>query len=392
MLDTRTDRMPKQCDTPAPDDRPNRPAGADLIELVPFAAEPISLIDTQGNWCGDWRPNIEAETYVTLYRKLVVARALDRRLGLLQRSGRTSFIAPAAGHEGAQVGIAHAMRAGHDWLFPYYRDSAMALALGMAPAELFAQHMATRADTAKARQMPCHPGSRDLHIFTAVSSIAGQVPPAVGMAMAAQLRGSDAVTVTTFGDGATSEGDWYAALNMAAARAAPVLFACENNGYAISVPFATQTASANVCDKARACGLPGYRVDGMDVVSVYCVTQALLQRIRNGDGPALVEFDVYRYGPHSSADDDSVYRSREEVEAAKQRDPIDRMRRFLERQELWDGAREERLQAAIKAEFDAAIKQAEAGGKQHPDAMFDDVYAERPWHLAQQSAIVAGEQ
>lgn len=376
---------------PARASRATTHKGAVPIELVPFADAPISLVDTDGQWCGDWQPQIEPDTFITLYHKLVAARALDTRLGLLQRSGRISFVAPAAGHEGAQVGIAHAMRPGHDWLFPYYRDSAMALALGMAPAELFAQHMATRADTAKARQMPCHPGSRDLHIYTAVSSIAGQVPPAVGMAMAAQLRGSDEVSVTTFGDGATSEGDWYAALNMASARKAPMLFACENNRYAISVPYATQTASPSICEKARACGLPGYRVDGMDVVSVYCVMQTLLQRIRAGDGPALVEFDVYRYGPHSSADDDSVYRSREEVEAAKKRDPIDRMRRFLERQGLWDDDREERLKADIKAEFDAAIKQAEAAGKQLPDAMFDDVYAERPWHLSQQAAIVAGE-
>ena len=192
-----------------PSDRNRRSmqaAGTDAgaIELEPFADAPISLIDTDGQWCGQTQPQIEPDTLITLYRKLVTARALDERLGVLQRSGRISFVAPAAGHEGAQVGIAHAMRAGHDWLFPYYRDSAMALALGMQPRELFAQHLATRADPAKARQMPCHPGSRDLHIFTAVSSIAGQVPPAVGMAMAAQLRASDEVTVTTFGDGATS--------------------------------------------------------------------------------------------------------------------------------------------------------------------------------------------
>lgn len=359
--------------------------------IEPFSRAPVSLVSADGEWQADFELDLDGDTLKSFYRKLVAARALDERLGVLLRTGKVSFVAPAAGHEGAQVGIAQAMRAGHDWLFPYYRDIGLVLALGLPPVQLFAQHMATRADLNKARQMPCHPGSRDLHIFTTISSIACQVPPAVGMALGAKLRGCDEVVVTTFGDGATSEGDWHAAVNLAATRTAPVVFACENNHYAISVGFTQQTHSRTVAEKARAYGIPGYTADGMDVLSVYYVMREALARARAGNGPAIVEFNVYRYGPHSSADDDSVYRPREEVEAWKQRDPITRMRRLLERRDLWSDEEDRRIRAQIKAEFDQAIEEAEAAGMPSAEWMFDDVYAERPWHLAQQAERLRAE-
>lgn len=361
------------------------------VAIEPFSREPIALVSADGEWQADFELDLDEDTLKRVYRKLVAARALDERLGMLLRTGKVSFVAPAAGHEGAQVGIAQAVRAGHDWLFPYYRDIGLVLALGWPPVQLFAQHMATRADLNKGRQMPCHPGSRDMRVFTAVSSIACQVPPAVGMALSAKLRGSDEAVVTTFGDGATSEGDWHAAVNLAAAHAAPVVFACENNHYAISVGFRQQTHSRTVADKARAYGIPGYTADGMDVLSVYYVMREALARARAGDGPAIVEFNVYRYGPHSSADDDSVYRSREEVEAWKRRDPITRMRRFLERREWWSEDDEQRIRGEIKTEFDQAIEQAEVAGTPPADWMFDDVYAERPWHLSQQAEWLRAE-
>lgn len=355
------------------------------VAIEPFSKRPISLVSEAGDWQADFELDLGDEALLAIYRKLLAARALDDRLTVLLRTGKVSFVAPAAGHEAAQVAIAQAMRPGHDWLFPYYRDIGLVLALGLPPRQLFAQHMATRADSSKGRQMPCHPGSRELHIFTAISSIACQVPPAVGMALAARMRGSDEVTVTSFGDGATSEGDWHAAVNLAAVRRAPIVFACQNNHYAISVGFEHQTASANVAEKARAYGIPGYTVDGMDVLAAYYVMREAVARARAGEGPALVEFNVYRFGAHSSADDDSVYRPREEVAEWRERDPLLRMRRFLEQRQLWHEGDDERLQGDIRAEFDHAIEAAEAAGTPPADWLFDDVYAERPWHLAQQS-------
>jgi len=359
--------------------------------IEPFSRDPIALTSEDGEWLGAFDLDLDAETLKALYRKLLAARLLDERLSVLLRTGKVSFVAPAAGHEAAQVGIAQAMRAGHDWIFPYYRDIGLVLALGLPPAELFAQHMATAADPNKARQMPCHPGSPERHIFPVISSIACQVPPAVGMALGAKLRGSDEVTVTTFGDGATSEGDWHAAVNLAAAQGVPVVFACENNHYAISVDFAQQTHSRTIADKAHAYGIPGYTVDGMDVLSVYYVMREALERARAGHGPSIVELNVYRYGPHSSADDDSVYRAREEVDAWKQRDPLLRLRRLLECRGLWSDDEEQHVRADIKAEFDRAVEEAEASGAPPAHWLFDDVYAEQPWHLMQQAECLRAE-
>lgn len=358
--------------------------------IEPFTEKPIALTDADGRWVAPFEPDLHADALRRMYHDLLAARLLDERLNVLLRTGKTSFVAPGSGHEAAQIGIAHALRRGHDWLFPYYRDAGLALALTSADA-IFAQYQGSRADINKGRQMPCHPGTREGHIFNVSSSIASQVPPAVGAAMAKRLQGKDEVVITTFGDGATSEGDWHAAVNLAAVQAAPIVFVCENNRYAISVDMAAQTHSRNIADKAYAYGMPGYFVDGMDVLAAYYVMRETIERARAGEGPALVELCVYRYGPHSSADDDSVYRSREEVESWKRRDPIERFRRFLERRGLWDKAWDETLRSRISEDFAAAGKHAAAAGAPPPEWMFDDVLAELPWHLNEQRELLRAE-
>jgi len=282
-------------------------------------------------------------------------------------------VAPSSGHEAAQVGVAAAVRAGRDWVYPYYRDTALALALGWPLQALLGQMMGTRADPARARQMPAHPGSRELNIFTVASPIASHVPVAVGTALAQKLAGAGDATVCTFGDGATSEGDWHAGLNFAGAQGAPIVFVCENNRYAISVDLQHQMGSPNVASKAHAYGMPGYLVDGMDVLATYLVMRDVMAAARDGLGPALVEMTVYRYGPHSSADDDSVYRADEEVAAWRERDPIPRYRRFLEGRGLWDAAREEQERGSLKTALDAAVRASEAAGPVPVEWMFDEV-------------------
>lgn len=350
----------------------------------PFTDKPISLISDAGEWTGSFECDLAPEALIALYRDLVLARLTDERLGRLQRQGKLSFVAPSAGHEGAQVGVAHALRRGQDWLFPYYRDTGLVLAFGLPLRQLFAQMMATRADTSRGRQMPAHPGSRELNIFTVASPIASHIPPAVGTAISMKIRGTGQVTVTSFGEGATSEGDFHAALNFAGAQGAPIAFVCENNRYAISVDLNHQTGSDTIAVKAMAYGMPGYYVDGMDVLASYYVMREVIQRAREGIGPALVEMAVYRYGAHSSADDDSRYRPKEEVEAWKRRDPLSRHRRFLERRGLWDEEAEQALREELQAALSDAAKEAEAAGEVPTEWMFEDVFAEVPPHLQEQ--------
>ncbi len=349
----------------------------------PFSQEPLSLIGESGEWRGTFDLDLEPAALRGMYHDLVAGRMMDERLGRLQRQGRISFAAPSAGHEGAQVAVAHAMERGRDWLFPYYRDTALLLLSGCRR-EMLGQAMATRADTNRGRQMPSHNGSRELNLFTIASPIASHIAPAVGAAISMKLQGTGQVAVASFGEGATSEGDFHAALNLAGAQGAPVVLVCENNRYAISVDYNKQTGAESVAAKAHAYGMPGYTVDGMDVLASYYVMREAVERARSGLGPALVEALVYRYGPHSSADDDSHYRPREEVAAWKRRDPLERFRRFLEKRDLWDDAAETSLREEIDASFKAAGDEAAAAGPVPLDWMFEDVYESVPAHLEEQ--------
>lgn len=361
------------------------------IRFQPFSGEPIRLVDEQGHWIASFEHGLLPEQLHRFYRDMLAARILDEKLIILIRTGKTSFIAPHAGHEGAQIGIAQALRRGHDWLFPYYRDMGLMLAMGLPLVEIFGQTLGNAADPAKGRQMPSHPGSKKLNIFTVCSAIASHVPPAAGAAISMKLRGSGQVAVCTFGDGATSEGDWHAGINFAAVQGAPAVFVCENNRYAISVNISKQTASENIAVKAHAYGIPGYHVDGLDVLASYFVMQEAIERARAGHGACLVELVVNRFGAHSSADDDSRYRSREELAAERQHDPLVRYQRFLEKQGLWDANWANELKLEISKELEAALQEAMQAGEPNPLEMFDDVFAARPWHLEEQRQLVAEE-
>ncbi len=356
----------------------------DSPRFEPFSQKPISLLSESGEWIAPFDLDLDEAALKGFYRDLLAARLLDERFIKLQRMGKISFVAPTAGHEAAHVGIAHAVKRGHDWLFPYYRDAGMLLAFGVPATEMMAQMMATKADSHKGRQMPSHPGSQALNVFTVASPIASHIPPAVGTAISMKIRNTGQVVVTSFGDGATSEGDFHAGINFAGAQGAPIVFVCENNRYAISVDYHKQTAAENIAAKASAYGMPGYLVDGMDVLACYYVMQEAVERTRKGLGPVLVETQVYRFGPHSSADDDSRYRPTEEVKAWKQRDPLMRMQRFLEKRGLWTKAWGDSLRNEINEAFSVAIKEAEAAGAIPAEWMFEDVFKDMPRHLKQQ--------
>src|SRR3712207_4709921 len=225
-----------------------------------------------------------------IYRTLLTARLLDEAALRQNRMGRAAFVVPVAGHEGCQVGTAWAMRRGIDIWLPYYRDVGVVLAAGMTPHEIFLGVFAKADDPSSGgRQMPSHWGSRRLGIITGSSPIATQVPHAAGIAYAARLRGEDTVVATWFGDGATSEGDWHEGLNFAAVHRLPVIFVCENNHYAISVPQSMQMAVADVADRAAGYGFPGVVVDGNDVLACYAAMRTAHDRARAGEGPTLFE-------------------------------------------------------------------------------------------------------
>ncbi|GHF95545.1 2-oxo acid dehydrogenase E1 subunit alpha [Deinococcus piscis] len=365
------------------------------MKIQPFTAEPIRWVSEQGEPLQPLPERYTPDFLRGLYRDMFRAREFDRKLITLLRQGRTSFYAQAHGMEATQVGLARACRAGHDWWWLYYRDHPIMLTLGVPMLQLISQIMGTSTDVCKGRQMPHHFSAPSHNVVSISSSIASQVPPATGTAMAQKYLGTDEITICTFGDGATSEGDWHAGINMAAVKRAPVMFVCENNQWAISTGVADQTASETIHIKARAYGMPGYYVDGNDVVAVLEVMSAVAERVRSGEGPAIVEALTYRVGSHSNADADAEkhYRTREEVEEWTSRDPLDRIEKLLAHLGSPVTAEEkEALAQEVNAEVSAAIEEAAASGTPSWDVMFHDIYAEQPPHLAEQEAYVRAEQ
>jgi 2-oxoisovalerate dehydrogenase E1 component alpha subunit len=291
-----------------------------------------------------------------MFRTLLMARLLDEAALRQNRMGRAPFVVPVAGHEGCQVGTAWAMRRGTDIWLPYYRDVGVVLAAGMTPYEIFLGIFAKADDPSSGgRQMPSHWGSRRLGIITGSSPIATQVPHAAGIAYAARLRGEDTVVGCWFGDGATSEGDWHEGLNFAGVHRLPVIFVCENNHYAISVPQNKQMAVEDVADRAVGYGFPGEVVDGNDVIACYDAMRRAHDRARSGQGPTLIECKTYRYLPHTSDDDDKSYRSREEVEEARHHDPIDAFAAYLREHGILDGAGADAIRGEVEGEIGEAI-------------------------------------
>jgi 2-oxoisovalerate dehydrogenase E1 component alpha subunit len=320
---------------------------------------------------------LAAGDLLDIHRTLVTARLLDEAALRQNRMGRAAFVVPVAGHEGCQVGTAWAMRRGIDIWLPYYRDVGIVLAAGMTPYEIFLGVFAKADDPASGgRQMPSHWGSRRLGIITGSSPIATQVPHAAGIAYAARLRGEDTVVGCWFGDGATSEGDWHEGLNFAAVHHLPVIFVCENNHYAISVPQSKQMAVEDVADRAAGYGFPGVVVDGNDVLACYAAMKVAHDRARAGDGPTLLECKTYRYLPHTSDDDDKSYRSREEVEEARHHDPIDVFAAYLRTHGVLDDEREATIRDEVQREIEAAIDAAWDAADPDPSTLERHVFRE----------------
>jgi 2-oxoisovalerate dehydrogenase E1 component alpha subunit len=312
-----------------------------------------------------------------MYWQMLRSRKLDERAWVLHRQGKIAFHISAMGHEATQVGAAFALRRGHDWVLPYYRDLALMLCLGYTPREFCLGLFGKQGDPSSGgRQMPSHWGLRRANVVTTSSPVATQVPHAAGVAFAIKLRGDDAVALTCIGEGSTSQGEWYEGLNWAAVHKLPFICLVQNNVYAISVPVDKQMAVPNVADRAAAFGMPGVVVDGNDVLAVYRAMKEAVERARSGGGPTLVEAKTYRLVPHSSDDDDRSYRSREEVEQWKQRDPILQFRAYLDRHGHLTPSRHAEYEARAAAEVEAAVKFAEEAPYPDPSEGLRPVYVE----------------
>jgi 2-oxoisovalerate dehydrogenase E1 component len=297
---------------------------------------------------------------IDMYRKMLLARKLDERVWALNRQGRVPFVVSVAGHEGTQVGAAFAIDPQKDWSLPYYRDVAFNLAMGVSPLDLFLGVFAKGTDPANAgRQMPNHWSEPNLNIFSHSSVIATQFPHACGIAQHLKSAGSDGVVLVASGEGATSEGDWHEAMNFASLHKLPVVFLVENNLYAISTPTREEIAGT-VATRAGGYGMPGVEVDGNDVLAVYGVVAAAVERARSGEGPSLIEAKTYRYYAHTSDDDDKVYRTAEEVELWRRKDPILVLKQYLVESRLLDEDLETELETEVTDQIAAAVKEADA--------------------------------
>ncbi|WP_081658282.1 thiamine pyrophosphate-dependent dehydrogenase E1 component subunit alpha [Pontibacillus halophilus] len=312
-----------------------------------------------------------------MYRVMLLARRIDERMWLLNRSGKIPFVISCQGQEAAQVGAAFALDKEKDYVFPYYRDMGVVLAFGMTTKDLMLSGFAKAEDpNSGGRQMPGHFGQKKNNIVTGSSPVTTQVPHAVGMALASKMEDKGFVTFTTLGEGSSNQGDFHEGLNFAGVHKLPVITMVENNKYAISVPVEKQIACERVSDRAIGYGMPGYTVDGNDPLAVYEAVKEAADRARNGEGPSLIESVSYRLTPHSSDDDDRTYREMDEVEEAKKKDALVTFKAYLQEAGVLTDEKEQALEDEIKQLVNEGTDYAENAPYADPESALKFVYAE----------------
>lgn len=353
----------------------------DLRDYDPLQGRRLQVLDPEGRADSSLLPKLDEETLRLIFRHMLAARLVDRRCIDLQREGRMGTYAPVEGQEGCQVGSALALAPG-DWIVPSFRELAAALVRGVPLENVLLYWMGSEEGSRLPRELRYLPvsipvGSHTLH--------------AAGMGMAIRYRRQRDAVLCYFGDGATSEGDFHEALTFAGVSKAPVIFFCQNNAWAISVPRKKQCGADSLACKAVGYGMPGIQIDGNDPFAAYLATRAALERARAGEGPAFIEAVTYRLGPHTTADDPSRYRNAEEVERMRPFEPLVRTRRFLQGRGLWSEEWEKRLRAELEEWIAAAVARAEGRPAPGPDDVFDCMYAELPPALARQKGQLRAE-
>jgi len=320
---------------------------------------------------------LTADDLLEMYRLVALARAVDERMWVLNRAGRIPFVISGQGHEGAQVGVTWALEKGKDWIAPFYRSIATCLTFGMSARDIMTAQYATASDPSSGgRQMPGHYGSHEHNLVSVSSPVATQLLHAVGLALAAKIRKTGQVALTIMGEGSSNQGDVHEGLNFAAIHNLPFVFVVENNGYAISVPLARQVAGSSVAQRAAGYGIPGVTVDGSDVLACYAAARDAVARARAGDGPTLIECKVTRLTGHSSDDQQTKYRTDEELQADKALDPVPKFRAQLAEAGILTDEAEARITASITAAVHDATEYAEGQPDPQPSTAMKWVYAE----------------
>lgn len=331
---------------------------------------------------------LTSERLLEMYYKMLLSRRLDERMWVLHRQGKIAFHISGLGQEGAQVGAAYALKPGFDFVHPYYRDMALMISLGVTPRDLMLAVYGKKGEPSSgARQMPAHYGYRKLNIVSGSAPVATQVPQAAGIAFGelykrkVGLVAPEAelpVALTCLGEGATSQGDFHEALTWAGVYKLPLIVMVENNLYAISVPINKQSAVTDVSQRACAYGVTGVSVDGNDFLATYRAMKEAVERARSGGGATLLEAKTYRPVPHSSDDDDRTYRTREEVEEWKKKDPVLNMRKYLESVGLLDEKKTQEYEARAKEVVDDANQFGKNAPYPPAEAALEQVWGERP--------------
>ncbi|WP_129138724.1 thiamine pyrophosphate-dependent dehydrogenase E1 component subunit alpha [Modicisalibacter coralii] len=330
-------------------------------------------------------PELDRDQALRIYRAMLFTRVLDERMLSAQRQGRLSFYMQSTGEEATVVGSTAALDDG-DMIMAQYREQGALAYRGFGLDEFMDQLFGNEHDHGKGRQMPIHYGSKALNYLTISSPLATQIPQATGYAYGQKMAGEGHCTITVFGEGAASEGDFHAALNMASVHRVPVIFLCRNNGYAISTPAHEQFSADGIAPRAFGYRMKVIRVDGNDILAVYQATREARKLAVEDNQPVLIEAMTYRLAAHSSSDDPSGYRSRKEEEAWRDKDPILRMRLWLEGQGWWSDDDEKREQESRRREVLEAMKAAEKRRPPALETLVTDVYDRVTPALAQQLA------
>src|SRR5881628_3160327 len=332
--------------------------------------EPPTNVRTDPN-----RKIVPDAVILELYRKMLGVYYIEERLKILTRQGKISFLASTRGHEKAQVGTVMMLKPRHDWFFPYYREKAIAYALGMPVKDIFLHMLSREGDpSSNGRNMPEHFSSRELNLVSQTACTGTQFLPAVGMAKALKKDGSDAIVYVSSGEGAASEGEFAEAINWATREELPVLFLIQNNGYAISVPQNAQTTS-ELHRIAAGFGLPSYHVDGTWYESMYRTMPGLIRRMREGSGPVLIEAEVVRLDSHSSSDDQTKYRSEEELKRARERDPIMLTEKYILKHRLLSQDEINSMRNEIQASVNVAADEADAAPQPEAGHITEHIYS-----------------
>jgi 2-oxoisovalerate dehydrogenase E1 component alpha subunit len=382
---------------PSAGEAPRPDTGVAASETHPLTTDLVRVLGDDGKAVGAWDPKLDPETLRKMLRDMVTVRIFDDRMYRAQRQGKTSFYMKATGEEAIAVAAAAALDR-DDMHFPTYRQQGLLIARGYPLIEMMNQIYSNRGDKLKGRQLPIMYSDKAHGFFSISGNLGTQFPQAVGWAMAAAIKSDSRIAMGWIGDGATAEGDFHSAMTFAAVYNVPVVLAVVNNQWAISSFSGIAGAErATFAQRAVGYGIAGLRVDGNDALAVHAAVQWAAERARSNNGPTLIEFFTYRAEGHSTSDDPSGYRPAGEAKAWPLGDPIERLKAHLVGLEEWDDERH----VAMTAECDAAVRAAQKEseklgilpqqGKDDIGSMFDDVYADVPWHIAEQRDIALSE-